>query len=437
MIVKRFHLVDRSFVFIFILFTIFLLSGIPHIPFHPDEASLLYQSRDFELFFSDPLSLPYQQSREGEAVQTYRVLNPSLPKYILAMGRLVAGYGSESVSVDWNWSFSWEENAELGALPNSELLNASRTASTLLIILSLPILYLCGKRLKNSTLGFFAALLLITHALVLVHGRRAMAEGTLVFGVILAFFGILEGDKRPWLAGIGSAVAACTKMSAGVLVPVGLLAVLWLPSNLKQQKRKIARNVFSFFIAFVLVYLLLTPLLWSNPIQAIQAQWQERTQFLQRMVDEFETLAPNQILDHPMERVGVMISHLFISDPQFAEVGNYLSNTAIAEEHYSSFFYHSLFRGLIGGGLMLTMTLVGVVLFGIEVRRKGWHTERPMILLLIASVIQTLALLWANPLPFQRYYIPLVPFVCLWIGYLIMHVFGKIKQATSTEKQPV
>jgi len=48
---------DQSFWVFWLLWTIFLIWGISLIPFHPDETSLLYQSRDFEILLSDPASL--------------------------------------------------------------------------------------------------------------------------------------------------------------------------------------------------------------------------------------------------------------------------------------------------------------------------------------------------------------------------------------------
>jgi 4-amino-4-deoxy-L-arabinose transferase-like glycosyltransferase len=434
MIMKRLNLVDKVFLLVFICLAILLFTGIQSIPFHPDEVSLLYQSRDLERLFSNPIELAYQPDREGEIDQTYRALNPPLPKYILALGRLAAGYGSDRVSVDWNWSLTWDENKAAGALFSTAILSASRIASTIMVLLSLPILYLCGKRIRNSVMAMSAVLLLGTHSLVLLHGRRAMAEGTLIFGVSLAILGILEGDKRPWLAGIGTAIAACSKLSALALAPVGLLSVLWLPTNLKNRKTKLIRNATLFIVTFLALFLLLNPFLWSNPIKGIQSQWHERTQFLQGMVEEIEARSPDQILHGPLERFAVMVTHLFIAEPQFAEAGNYISNTSNVDSLYLSRQLHTLFRGWPGGILMISLTIMGVVIFGIEGSKVRFHNQRPIMLLLIASTIQTVAIIWANPFPFQRYYIPLIPFICLWIGYFMAQILAGIKQATSRMK---
>jgi 4-amino-4-deoxy-L-arabinose transferase-like glycosyltransferase len=432
--VKVISSLNKIFIPIFALLAILLFTGISLIPFHPDEVSLLYQSRDFEQLFTNPMNLAYKPERDGEIDQTYRAMNPPLPKYILAIGRLLAGYDSQSVSVDWNWSLTWNQNEAAGALPDPDLLNASRTASTVMVLLTLPILYLCGKKIKNSTLGISAVLLLGTHSLVLLHGRRAMAEGTLLFGISLAILGVLEGNKRPWLAGIGTAVAACSKMSAAALAPVGFLSVLWLSSDQMDKKKTRIQNSILFVTTFLAIYFLLNPFLWSNPIEAFQSQWYERTQFLQGMIEEMESLSPNQILNRPLDRAVVMVANLFITDPQFAEVGNYIANTSPSEKIYLAHFQNNLFRGWAAGILMITLTVSGIVSFGIDMSKSGFQRHRRISLLLIASIIQTISLIWANPLSFQRYAIPLVPFICLWIGYFIALIIDRIKQATSPEK---
>jgi 4-amino-4-deoxy-L-arabinose transferase-like glycosyltransferase len=429
--VRNFSIFGLLFSLIYVCLAIFLLLGVRLIPFHPDEVSLLYQSRDFEQLFKNPLDLAYQAEREGEKDQTYRALNPPLPKYVLALGRLAAGYGAQYVTIDWDWSLTWDENVEVGALPETSLLNASRLASTIMVLLSLPVIYLCGKRAKNNTAGILAVILLGTNSLVLLHGRRSMAEGTLIFGITLAILGILEADRRPWLTGIGAAIAASAKMSAIVLAPVGLLSVLWITPTFKNPRKKLIQNVLIFLASFLALYFLLNPFLWTNPIKGIQSQWNERTQFTQGMVEEVKARASNQILDTPLKRIASMTNHLFIAGLQFKEAGNYASNTWSAETEYLSYPIHTLFRGAVAGILMITLTVMGVVSLGIEIRKSGIMSQRPMILLFIASMAQILALVWANPLPFQRYFIPIVPFICLWIAYSTAEIVERIKQATS------
>jgi hypothetical protein len=63
---------------------------------------------------------------------------------------------------------------------------------------------------------------------------------------------------------------------------------------------------------------------------------------------------------------------------------------------------------------MLGLTLLGLLLSlwpaSGDIREK--RAARRW--LAVAGMAEALALLWANPLPFQRYYLPLIPFVTLW-----------------------
>jgi 4-amino-4-deoxy-L-arabinose transferase-like glycosyltransferase len=433
---KYFDRADLYAGILIVCIAVILLMGVHFVPFHPDETSLLYQSRDLEVLLSDPLSLAYDPNRTGELDQTYRALNPPLPKYLLAIGRRIAGYGSESVSVDWNWSQTWEENKSAGAIPDSDLLDASRTASTVMVVIGLIVIYLVGKKSTDRISGMAALLFLGMNALVLLHGRRAMSEGVLIFGVSLAILGIIEGHRRPWLAGLGTAIAACTKLSAAALAPVGLISVFWLSDIECRKSGKHLRRAAIFLITFALVYIALNPFTWLNPIGAIQAQWHERTHFLQAQVETIEALAPNQILNDPTQRLGVMLAHLFISEPQFAEVGNYLENTAASQEIYLSDPFHKLFRGLLGGGLMFALTLLGVAQTGVRLRSLSTNRKRILSLLLLGSIVQAIALLWANPLPFQRYYVPMIPFISLWMAISISYIYRDIKQAASKWRRP-
>jgi 4-amino-4-deoxy-L-arabinose transferase-like glycosyltransferase len=426
---RRIHPFELAFVGVFIAIAIFILSGVRRIPFHPDETSLLYQSRDLEALLTHPLSLSWSEEKIGEIDQTYRAMNPPLPKYILGTGRALAGFGPHSVSNDWNWSESWQENIARGALPNDQLLLAARTTSAVLLALSLIPQYLTGKQVGGRAVGILASLLLGLNALSLLHGRRAMAEGTLLFGVTVAMLSILRAHKRPWLAGLGTALAVCSKLSAGALAPVGLLASLWPDRDESRRPKRLLLNALQYLTAFALLYLALNPILWSSPVKSLKAQWRTRMDFLAGQIETFESLAPDQILRSPGTRLGVMIVHLYMSDPQFAEANNYAEETRQEEISYTADPLHRLSRGLIGGSLMLSMTLLGIGIGVVELRRGNHRLDRALLILLLATISQAIALLWANPLPFQRYYIPLVPFATLWGSYGTILVAQRIKEA--------
>ena len=267
-----------------------------------------------------------------------------------------------------------------------------------------------------------------------------MAEGALIFGVLLAFWSFLRDGKPPWLAGLGMAIAFNAKQSAIALLPVGMFAVVWgsfletkpdsksFRIQLRLKFRQASMNLIQFFVVFGLVTFVLNPVFWHNPIQAMQASLANRQDLLSRQVADAEKFAPEQVLNTPAKRLAVMVGHLYVLPLQFYEVGNYQAQTATAEQAYLAFPGHEFLRGLFGGGILLALTLMGLVRGALEIRRKGIARSRMLLLLLAATGVMGAALIAAVPLPFQRYSIPLLPFLILWIAVSIGspgHVKGK------------
>lgn len=405
-----------------VLVSAFYVGGTAAVPFHPDEASLLYQSRDFETWISRPWTLAWRPGGSPDDPSNYRALNAPLPKYVLAIGRRLAGYGPEAVSIDWNWSLTWDANAAAGAVPPSRLLLGARLASALLLPLTLLFMYLAAIKAEGRISGVLAILLMGTNALILLHGRRAMAEGTLLLGVSLALWGITVARHRPWLTGLGAALAFSAKQSAAPLILVGLAAALWPDLKFKTAPRWKGGAV---FLASCLgVTAILQPYFWSNPVAAASEMITARQQLVTSQESLFGALAPGQRLDSPTSRAAALIGELFIAPPQFAEAGNYSAQTAAAEHAYLANPLNDLFRGMIGGGLMMALALAGFLFSLGWIPGKRPKFRSPSIWLAVAGIGEALALLVANPLPFQRYYVVLIPFVALWKG---MGVTGLVR----------
>ncbi len=404
----------------------FHLWGIPGVPFHPDETSILYQSRDLELLFSEPRSLLWDPEAEDTLDQTYRSLNAPLPKYVVGLGRLLSGTEPRTQDVDWDWSADWSENVLKGALPPDRMLYGARAAGTLLLPFSMLFLYLTGSRLGGGFVGIASALLLAFHALILLHTRRAMAEGVLAFGVTFALWSALLADRKPWLAGLASAVAFSAKYSAAPFVITGAIATLWRSSGSSNPRRPL-RNLAEYAAVLAAVVLAVHPFLWSNPLRAGLRMLETRQSLLSRQVLELGAASPGFIMDSGRERLAGLIGHLFTTPPQFEEVGNYHDQLEAAQTGYLRVPGHALLRGVLGGGLMLAATLIGM-LAGSGAVSGNARDLRTHTLLLLATLLQTAGLLAAVPLPFQRFYIALVPMVCLWSAHGLGWVLSPLRR---------
>ncbi|NIS79395.1 MAG: hypothetical protein GTO14_04110, partial [Anaerolineales bacterium] len=226
-----------------VLYGAFVIWGMTKVPFHPDESSLLYQSRDLESLITAPWSLAWDPAKNEDVDQQYRALNAPLGKYIIGLGRRLFGYGPSSVAVDWNWAKSWHENASLGALPERNLLLGGRLAVTLLLPVSLVLMYLCGKELGGERTGILAATFFGFNTLVLIHNRRAMSEGVMTVCLCLSILGMLIAHRKPLLAGLGASLAFSAKYSVAPMLLVNLIAIAWIPSSFKREPKRILKNL--------------------------------------------------------------------------------------------------------------------------------------------------------------------------------------------------
>ncbi len=414
--------------------SLFHLWGIERVPFHPDEATQLFMSSDFEAIFLQPEQLVYSPQQEQDLRQRYRLLDAPLTKYLLGLGRSV--FGRDALPVDWDWGQSWDQNSQRGALPEPVLLFAGRLAVTLLLPLSLIFAYLVGHALDETSgrpgdaspqaewsllpgswTGLIAALLLGSNALVLLHARRAMAEGVLLFSVLFVLWTILQVERHPWLTGLGLALALNAKQSLAALVPVGLLALIWAVRRAGGGWRMLFTKVLQLGLAIILVSLALNPVYWSQPMDAFGAAIAARRDLLARQVADTRLQAPEQVLQTPGERAAVLLAHLFLLEPRYFEIANYRAQTLAAERAYDAIFGHNLLRSLPGAGVLMSLTLLGVIA-GLRpvVTQKG-SGRRALSVLYLATLLQGLALLLAVPLAYQRYSMPIVPLATLWAAY--------------------
>lgn len=384
------------------------------------------------MLFRYPGSLAWTAEAPPSADLTYRLLNAPLAKYILGAARLAAGIPSTAVAHDWDWTLSWDDNIAASAMPSPSLLLASRIASALLLIPAIVAMYFSGRALGGRSTAILAALLLATNALVLLHGRRSMAEGALTLGVCLALLGLLHADRHPWLAGAAAGLAFAAKTSAGVWIPLGWVGAGWTSEPGNRSARRTAGRLAAFTLSAGIVVLLLHPVLWSNPFDAFRAMLQARQDLVASQVEMLQQTMPWAAPATPGERVVSALAQTFVAPPQFAEAANYMADTASDEARYMRNPVNSLLRGFTGGGLMLIATILGIV-FGVRGEAQPAPASRRAVgLALLATVVQAVALVALVPLSFQRYVLPLVPLVCLWAGHGAGRMFEALARSRRT-----
>ena len=412
---RKFISIHWAFILLFFLLSILLSQGINNIPFHPDESTYLYMSGDLDIYLRNPFSLSFDIQEDDDPRQRYRLIDPPLTRYVLGISRIIVR--TPAIENDWDWSKTWEENLKNQAMPSKTMLHTGRVALTIFLLLSIVLLYFIGFYISGRISGFAAAVFLGLNALALLHGRRAMAEGILIFGITLFLISLIYSTKLPWLTGIGMAIALNSKHSTFLLFFVGLIAVCWLTEKTSNLRLKIIRNLSLYAGSFLLITIVLNPVFWNRPLKALQVAMFKRQQLLTQQVDDMQLLMPDRVLDSFGKKSVALIANLFILPPSVADVGNYIDNTTDSEELYLSNPLNNLFRGFIGGGISMILTLLGITLAGNQILALSPNKRKIIILFLLATVIQTFGLIIFVPIPWQRYVIPLVPFICIWAGY--------------------
>lgn len=399
------------FLSILCLYAIVYFLGAPGVPFHPDESTQIFNSADFKLMLRNPAALFWQPGQEDNLRQRYRVLDAPLTRDLIGAGMLLSG--QRTLPEDWDWGDSWEQNDQAGALPTASQLTAARLSVAWLLPFSILFLFLATRKATNEFTAWGAALLLMSNALVLLHTRRAMAESSLLFTTTLTLWCLVTAKQRPWLTAIPVGLAFCAKQTLAALIPVGLLAVLWqpwaLPSFGVASRRRIGMTA-GYLVLTAAVIVALNPYLWQHPIAALQASIQDR----QTLASAQEREHAAEALNTPWKKVSALAAQTFFAAPSYAEGDYYTAQTQASVDVYQANAWTRLFRSPIGGGILLLLTLLGLLTGLVQILRKTPAREPALALIFTAGLVQILALAIAIPLPWQRYYLPILPFTSLW-----------------------
>lgn len=400
-----------------LIFTVFFFAGVSRVPFHPDEATQIYMSADFDTWLSHPGSLGWQPS-SLDPRQAYRLLDAPLARYLIGAGRSLAGL--PALPLDWDWGKTWAENRAAGALPNPALLLVSRLSVAWLIPLALVLVGQSGREIGGPWAAWLAVLLLATHALLLLHARRAMAEAGLIFGAGLLLRLSLAKKSPAWLMGAAAGLSWCAKQSLAPLVLVGALAAAWQPDT-GPGRRSALERLAAYLAAAAAVTALLNPVFWSAPLQSIPAALAARQELTARMQADRAGQFPGNGTAAAGQRSLALVANLYLLPPAFAEVANYTAETALAEAAYLAIPGHNLLRGPLAGGLLFAFSLAGMGLGLRQALHAPAPNRRALILALLMTAAQAAFILLAFSLPWQRYVLPLVPFTCIWISFALAY----------------
>jgi len=408
---------------ILLIITALYLSGAKAVPFHPDETTNIFLSGDLETLMHHPAELFYSPVPVDAARQNYRLLDAPLTRWLIGIGRTLAAIPAQTI--DWNWSQTWQQNKESGALPDANLLLVSRLSVAWLFGFTLVFTYWAGVILFGPRFVWLNIALTALNALILMHTRRAMGESVLLFSVSWLIFTLVKKESSPILLAIPAALAFNAKFTSAGLVLAVLLAA-WAYSKLPSWKMRL-RNALLCAVFILVITLILNPVAWKNPFQTALAAIEARSTLAAQQVQVVTTVSPDLIMRTPAQRLAGWLVYLFITPPATADVANYLQDTQPAEQAYFANPLNNVLRGIIGGVFLLILTLLGFALAAYRIRSNN-PKRLQFGLLMLATLIAFLSLVAFIPLPFQRYAVMVIPFTNLWIVYLFVELDAKLNR---------
>ncbi len=407
-----------------LLIAVYCLGGVGLVPLHGDEPTQISMGRDFYYQFveGDWAQVRYAAwdalSPEAAAEQDLRLLNGTLPKYLFGFAAYAAGYEVGALNEQWVWGAGWDWNHENGHVPADDLLLRARLTSALLLALSAWAVYSIGLTVRSRLVAVLASAYYVLNPGILLNGRRAMMEGSmLAFGLLTVLAGLWLLRKPDWkraaLLGIAAGLAVASKHTAVFTVAAVFAgcALDWMWEALRGAKwRDSLREIGWLFGAGLLalsLFYALNPAWWGDPIGRAGEVLERRDELLAGQTATFGGY------EDFSAQVSGFWRQVFLVQPMYAEteIDGFVRNQQelIGAYETSSFSGISIGGTALGGLLVLLLVLVGVgaALCGFVSISDRW-------LLGIWTIAMLSLTLLLTPLEWQRYYLPAYPLIALF-----------------------
>lgn len=387
---------------------LYILAGAASVPFHGDEATLIYMSHDYAYQFQrrDLSLVTYHDPPISAQEQFLRLINGSVSKYAIGLAWHLAGFSEDDLNEQWDWGADWHYNQTTGHAPSPELLNAARIPSALMLALGVLPMYGLGAQIGGRATGLLAALLYALHPALLLNGRRAMMEGALtLFSLLTVLAAVIYARAASlrarwgWSAALGlcAGMALASKHTAVFIVAATFAACAW--AALRRDARRVVQIALAGALTFGVFYAL-NPVWWGDPLARAAQVLRERSALLAGQTAAFGGY------DGLPDALAGFLRQVLIAQPQYYEVPAWSEYIGDQIAQYEALPW----RGVVYGG-----SVVGAVVFTALIGLGGWalwRTRRnigafPIIALWTLGSCGSALLL--TPVEWQRYYLITYP----------------------------
>ncbi len=441
---------------------IFVFAGMNLTPFHGDEAGHIYTTRDFHTAFIErrPEALLVNPPFDIDTESRVRLLNGSVMRYSVGLAWYLSGLTVDDLNAPpgWDWGLDYATNVATNHRPSAQLLTIARTVASSYFVLSIVALFLIGRSMGIPPLAwrptaYIATLVYTLNPVMLLNGRRALVESPyLAFGLLTIWIALeiirrgANGEKVVigwWIVlAVTSALCLASKYSGAIFVAAAFggifLAEIWREYLAAVVTPAVSSRRLTFpqwrplahlagwlilsGVSALSLLLVISPALWNDPFTRARDLGSEMTAQVNLVVDILPD-APTTM----EERIRAIMTQPFIQPVQFFEQASWADAAPIQEEirTYMASPLSGVQAGNIGGIVLMVLALVGLV-YLLWMLWRGWartdaknraRTGGYMLLLVWLAV--TIANLLLNPIPWQRYYLPLIPVYAVLIGVAV------------------
>lgn len=431
----------------------YLLAGVTLVPPHGDEYMQMSMARDaFYAANGQWDRLTTQLPLQADTEPYLRVINGTISKWMIGLVWLGSGHTEADLPEIYAWGMSHEWNIANGRVPTDAALHLARLPSALLTALGMLPLYWLGWQLRRRSVAYPAVVIYALHPAILLNGRRAMMEGSLLFLTLLVLAwavamiraehavpasGAARGvvARLSWalrwaLLGVGCGLAMSAKHTAILVViaaPLGVMIanLIRLPTLAVFARQ--ASAVAMAAIVALLSFAALNPGYWRDPLWTAQAVIAARAELLSR-----QTSDPVLAYADRGQRLAALVIQPYLRPPQYFEAPTW---AGLIDAPIATYERTSLDGLVVGEGASSTiMTLLLWALTGLAalgMATLAWEASHNNLLTLPIALWIGLTLLGSVgiPLDWGRYYLPLTLAAIVAAAYALGRVLVRRDEA--------
>ncbi len=396
--------------------TIYAFAGMSITPFQDDESAHIFTSADYFTLFvhSHPEALltypPYPSHDAGRL----RLVSASVPRYAIGLTLAINGLTEADLPQHTWWlNKSYEQNIAAMARPSDTVLDLGRIQSTLFFAMSSALIFVASRLAGKRWLAYMVSGSYGLNPVVLYNGRHAAMEGSMLFFGLLAVLltlVIIVKQERGWQIHWGwwtGLVLVCSLVIAskhtGVLYTGAAFLSIFIAQLIHRRPAELVKTSLVLIVgglAVIGLSILFLPALWSDPIARTKDSVQQHYNTISAMIAH----RGGETVPLPDRFLGLIVQPFMT--PVTLDSPDYWLPTPVGDEirrYEASYLAGIDFGPVIGGFLTLCMGLGLITLLWPRIRPyRSWGiTVGIAIFGLVTAASQI-----ADPVPWQRYYLP-------------------------------